>query len=72
MPKQDGFPRVTSSNVIPAFMPSVCWRSAFVARPLGACEERWVGSDWMIRNVLGHIAAILMIGAASAASASDA
>ena len=43
----------------------------FVARPLGACEERWVGSDWMIRNVLGLIAAMLMIGAASAAPASD-
>ena len=29
-------------------------------------------SDWMIRNVLGLIAAMLMIGAASAAPASDA
>src|SRR5271154_1006143 len=43
----------------------------FVARPLGARDERWVGSDWMIPSVVGLISAMLMIGAASAAPASD-
>src|SRR5271167_4590644 len=43
----------------------------FVARPLGARDERWVGSDWMIPSVVGLISAMLMIGAASAAPTSD-
>ena len=41
----------------------------FVARPLGARDERWVGSDWMIPSVVGLISAMLMIGAASAGPA---